>query len=241
MPTIYSVAEPIFRDDLIQIHTELLPIVPPVDSDVPLENLLRGLAETGYVVVPEFLKLTDTRNLIAECVARSKEGDLKPAAIGRGAAKNILPEIRTDNIRWLEPADLSESQSVYWDKMEAVRQTLNRSLFLGLVELEAHLACFAPGGYYKPHLDCHQQTRSRILSAIVYLDEGWVESDGGQLRLYTDSVSGVKGPWIDIFPEPGKLVIFVSAEFWHEVRKSSRFRHSLTGWFRGRELELVNN
>ncbi|MDF1823618.1 MAG: 2OG-Fe(II) oxygenase [Verrucomicrobiales bacterium] len=201
-----------------------------------LENLLRGLAETGYVIIPRFLKLSDTRKLIAECVARVKEGDLRPAAIGRGAGKNILPEIRTDNIHWLESHDLSESQTVYWDKMEDVRTRLNRSLFLGLIELEAHLACFAPGGYYKPHLDCHKKTQSRILSAILYLDEDWVESDGGQLRLYTDNINGVKGPSIDIFPEPGKLVIFVSAEFWHEVRKSSRFRHSLTGWFRGREL-----
>lgn len=208
----------------------------PVDADVLLENLLQGLAETGYVVIPNFLKLSDTRNLIAECVARSKEGDLRPALVGRGPAKNRQPEIRTDRVRWLEPYDLSESQAVYWEKMEDVRKILNRSLFLGLIELEAHLACFAPGGYYKPHLDRHQQTQSRILSAILYLDEGWVESDGGQLRLYTDAVAGVEGPWIDVFPEPGKLVIFVSAEFWHEVRESSRFRHSLTGWFRGREL-----
>ncbi len=200
-----------------------------------VENQLQGLAETGYVIIPNFLGLSETRSLIAECVARSEEGDLRPAAIGRGAGKNIQPEIRTDSIHWLEPNALSESQTLYWDKLEVLREWLNRTLFLGLVELEAHLACFAPGGYYKPHLDCHKQTRSRILSAILYLDEGWVESDGGQLRLYTDTVSGVKGPWIDIFPEPGKLVIFVSAEFWHEVRKSSRFRHSLTGWFRGRD------
>ncbi len=225
-----------FRDDRIDIHIEILPIVPPVDPGALLENLLRGLAETGYVIIPQFLKLPDTRNIIAECIARAKEGDLKPAAIGRGAGKNITPEIRTDNIRWLDPTDLSESQTVYLDQMEDVRMRLNRSLFLGLVELEAHLACFAPGGYYKPHLDCHKGTQSRILSAILYLDEDWAESDGGQLRLYTDPVSGVKGPSIDIFPEPGKLVIFVSADFWHEVRKSSRFRHSLTGWFRDRAL-----
>ncbi|MDF1741142.1 MAG: 2OG-Fe(II) oxygenase [Verrucomicrobiales bacterium] len=198
--------------------------------------MLQGLAETGYVIIPNFLGLSDTRNLIAECVARSEEGDLRPAAIGRGSGKNIQPEIRTDHIHWLEPGNLSESQTLYRDKMEDIRERLNRTLFLGLVELEAHLARFAPGGYYKPHLDCHKQTKSRILSAILYLDEGWIESDGGQLRLYIDTTSGVNGPWIDIFPEPGKLVIFVSAEFWHEVRKSSRFRHSLTGWFRGREL-----
>lgn len=170
-----------------------------------------------------------------ECNARWDEGAFKKAAVGRGKQKQRRAEIRTDSIRWLTPASLSPLQEIYWRQMEALREELNRSLFLGLFELEAHLARFSAGGYYKPHLDQLQKTRSRILSAVTYLDEEWTETDGGALRIYTDRTIGTEGPYRDIFPEPGKLVLFLSADFWHEVRVAGRPRHTITGWFRRRE------
>ena len=60
-------------------------------------------------------------------------------------------------------------------------------------------------------------------------------TDGGQLRLYTDPAKGAAGPFLDVFPQAGTVVIFRSADFWHEVMPSARVRLSLTGWLRGRE------
>ena len=196
-----------------------------------------SLTEFGYAVIPHFISLPLVRELIAASSDRWKEGEFVPAAIGTGETRQIAAAIRTDEIHWLEPGSLSAPQASYWNRMEELRLPLNRALFLGLFELEAHLACFPPCGFYKAHLDCHQGSNARILSTIIYLDEDWSDAEGGQLRLYTDREAGTMGAAIDIFPEPGKLVIFQSAVFWHEVRISSRLRHSMTGWFRGRPQE----
>ncbi|MCB1098220.1 MAG: 2OG-Fe(II) oxygenase [Verrucomicrobiae bacterium] len=195
---------------------------------------MKNLADFGYAIIPGFIELPLVRELVAESRDSRAEGDFVPAAIGMGDQKQVVAQIRTDEIRWLEPQNLSGPQSRYWDQMEVLRVTLNRTLFLGLFELEAHLACFPPGGFYKAHLDCHQNSNARILSTIIYLDEGWATADGGQLRLYIDRETGINGASIDIFPEPGKLVVFLSPVFWHEVRVSTRHRHSMTGWFRRR-------
>lgn len=90
-----------------------------------------------------------------------------------------------------------------------------------------------------PHLDRHREAggSALIVSTVVYLDQDWRPEIGGQLRLYTDPGAGVNGPSIDIYPEPGQLVVFLAAEFWHEVCLSTRQRCSLTGWFRSREIE----
>ncbi len=123
-------------------------------------------------------------------------------------------------------------QARYAETMRELGRFLNRVLFLGVSEFEAHYACFPPGGFYRPHLDRHQGTKTRILSAVLYLDQDWTEADGGQLRIYTDETLGIKGPSIDVFPYPGQLVLFLAASIWHQVQKSERNRHTVTGWFR---------
>ncbi len=204
-------------------------------DEVAFETITESLATAGFAIVPQFFLPDVALLLLEEVQSLWQEGELEKAAIGRGKEKQRVAEVRTDFIHWLEPTQLTVAQTLYWDRMQRLMVELNRSLILGLFELEAHLARFTPGGYYKPHLDQHQKTRARILSAVTYLDAGWEESDGGALRLYTNREAGVEGEFIDVYPEPGKLVLFLSAEFWHEVRLAKRPRHSLTGWFRRRE------
>ncbi len=199
------------------------------------DRLIGDLAVSGYAIVSGFISLELSRALLQESEDHWGNGKFNTSAVGRGIEKQRQIEIRSDDILWLDPLALSDSQKIYWEQMNQFREAINRELFLGIVELEAHLARFAPGGYYKPHLDQHRTSRSRILSTIIYLDENWQESDGGQLRLYTDPEKGVSGPAIDVFPEPGKLVVFLSADYWHEVLVARHARHSLTGWFRSRE------
>ncbi len=199
------------------------------------DSILSDLSTSGFAIAPAFFSTDHARQLVSESETRWKRGHFRAAAVGRGAGLRIHTELRTDEVDWLEPGNLSEAQALYWVEMNALREALNRNLYLGLHELEAHLARYAPGAFYRPHLDRHLSTSARVLSAVTYLDEDWEESQGGQLRLYTDPESGINGPFIDIFPKPGQLVLFVSAEFWHEVCVSTRHRHSLTGWFRERE------
>lgn len=194
-----------------------------------------ALAGPGHAVVPDFLDVNTVAALRGEIEAFRSRGILREAAVGRGGERQVRSEIRGDEVLWLDPHNLTKPQSFYREAMESLRIELNRALFLGLFDLEAHLACYPPGAFYKPHLDCHRGVSARLVSAILYLNEEWSASDGGQLRLYTDRVAGLSGPSLDILPEAGKLVLFLSTDFWHEVLPARRERFSLTGWFRRRD------
>lgn len=79
----------------------------------------------------------------------------------------------------------------------------------------------------------------RYITAILYMNEGWEKGDGGQLRMYLDSV-GVLHPYmvvdrnkyIDINPSNGKLLLFDSRMV-HSVEKvlnEDKTRRALTLW-----------
>ncbi len=210
----------------------------PGEASSDFSALAESLAGHGYAVVADFLDREVGESLVDEATALWSEGEYRRAAIGRGEERRVRSEIRSDHVLWLDQSRLSDCQRRYWERMDSLRLALNRELFLGLFDFEAHLACFPEGSQYRAHLDRHRETEARVLSAIVYLNPGWLPEDGGTLRLYTDRGLGVDGPWIDIVPEFGKLVIFLADVFWHEVLPSARERHSITGWFRRRVEEL---
>ena len=207
----------------------------PEPGSVALAGAAAALADPGFAVVHDFLDVSTVRSLRAETEAFRDGGILREAAVGRGGGKEIRSEIRGDRVLWLDPLALTSAQTCYWNAMESLRSELNRALFLGLFDLEAHLACYPAGAFYKAHLDCHRGVSARLVSAIVYLNDAWTRDDGGLLRLYTDVEAGVRGPALDIVPVAGKLVLFRSADFWHEVLPARRERFSLTGWFRRRD------
>jgi len=213
------------------------PLNEPAPTD--LDKIAAALNDPGYAVVPNFLDENTSLGLLEEIRFSRERGGLREAAVGRGDKKQVDGEIRSDHVLWLDPSDLSPAQSCYWSALESVRTSLNRELFLGLFDLEAHLACYPPGAFYKAHLDCHRGISARTVSVILYLNREWTPKDGGLLRLYTNRETGSSGPFADITPEFGKLVLFLSADFWHEVLPTHRERFSLTGWFRKREASLI--
>ncbi len=157
------------------------------------------------------------------------------AGVGAGHETQVRSEIRSDSIIWLDRSDPTPIVETWLNGMNDLNEHFRRYLFLSVWSYEGHLAHYPGGGFYKAHLDRHSQTQARQLSIITYLNNDWEESDGGQLRLYTDQELGVKGPFIDVLPKAGTVVIFRSGDFWHEVLPSKRDRMSLTGWLRGRD------
>ena len=101
----------------------------------------------------------------------------------------------------------------------------------GLAEYEGHYALYPPGASYARHRDRFRDDDTRVLSCVLYLNEGWRREDGGALRLYVEG-----GRAIDVRPEGGTLVAFLSGRFDHEVLPARRPRLALTGWFRRRPL-----
>jgi len=199
------------------------------DSALPA-HVAAELTRNGYVVVEQFLEVPAIAALASECGNLRARGALEPAAIGRAGGKRLDAAVRGDSTRWFDPAALSAAQEGYWSRMDALRKALNRELLLGLEELEAHFALYPPGAGYARHRDRFCDDDARVLSTVVYLNSGWLEADGGALRLYLPAAAAVAHR--DIFPVAGTLVLFLSADFEHEVLPARRDRLSIAGWIR---------
>jgi len=201
------------------------------------ESLLSGIIETlvrqGYAVIPDFLSTEECRALAAECRDLREQGEFHRAGVGRGEMLDVRPEIRSDEIRWLERDDCGPHQGQYLELMSAYQQRLNRELFLGLVEFECFCAVYPPGSFYQCHLDQFRGVEQRTVTAILYLNDNWQPSDGGQLRIF---LNGQTGETLEVLPEAGTFVTFLSADYWHEVRPAQRDRLSITGWFKTRPI-----
>ncbi|MEE3633296.1 2OG-Fe(II) oxygenase [Pseudomonas sp. AL 58] len=203
-----------------------------ISSDHPLLlRIVDDLASHGWSQQNIFLPETLTRALAAECRKRETEGDLAPAAVGRGASQEVREGIRGDHIQWIEPGE-SEACDQYLGVMDSLREAMNRSLFLGLEDFECHFAFYPPGAFYRQHLDRFRDDDRRMVSAVLYLNEAWLPENGGQLRM---SLKG--GVEHDVQPTGGCLVVFLSGDIPHEVLPATRDRLSLTGWFRRRGNE----
>ena len=204
-----------------------------IPSDDPLLlRIVDDLAVRGWSQQPIFLPQVLTRALAAECRKRAAEGELAPAAVGRGPFSEIREGIRGDHIQWLEPGQV-EACDLYLGLMDSLREAMNRGLYLGLEDFESHFALYPPGAFYLKHVDRFRDDDRRMVSAVIYLNDDWLPEHGGQLRMYlAEDVEH------DVVPIGGCLVVFLSGEVPHEVLPATRDRLSLTGWFRRRGNEL---
>ncbi len=201
------------------------------DRTVDLAPVLDALATDGWCVRPDFLPAPLVEALARECRLRHATGGFHSAGMGSGAAR-VVSESRGDQVLWLEAHDPHPAVADYQGQMEALRLSVNRELFMGLRDLEAHFALYPPGARYLRHLDRFRDDDRRALTAIVYLNDAWEAADGGQLRFWPDAEG--TGPALEFFPLGGTLVTFLSDRFWHEVLPARRERLALTGWFRRR-------
>ena len=187
-----------------------------------------ALADDGWCVLPGLLPLAQTRALADECAAMHDAKRLLPARVGAGRTASSL---RGDSTHWFPTVAMSAPQQAFADRMEALRVALSRELMLGLVDCESHYAVYRPGAGYARHLDCLRDNDARVVSAVFYLNDTWQEADGGALRLYL-----ADGSHRDIYPHAGNLLLFLSAQFEHEVLPATRDRMSVACWMRQRAI-----
>lgn len=190
-----------------------------------IDHILDSLSEKGYCIVPDFLPKTMAEQLF-EHANRIPAQHWNTAAIGRADQQTINTQVRTDRILWLNKDTPIERE--YLNLMDQLRLAINRDLFLGLFDYECHFAHYPKGAFYKKHLDAFKGRSNRRLTTVMYLNENWTDSDGGQLVIYGDRGSVLE----TVKPERGTLVVFLSEKFVHEVQRSYRDRLSMTGWFR---------
>jgi SM-20-related protein len=186
------------------------------------------LAEDGWCVLSGLLTSPEQHALSVECADMNKHGQFKPAATGN---THLAGNLRGDSTHWFDPHAPSAAQRVFGDRTDALRISLNRSLLLGLVDSEAHYAIYPIGSGYSRHRDRLRDTDARVVSAVYYLNENWLDADGGELRLHLDH-----GRTHDISPQAGTLVLFLSADIEHEVLPARRTRMSIACWMRQRTI-----
>jgi SM-20-related protein len=189
-----------------------------------------GLREHGYAVVQDLFAPVLVARLADTARAAAAGGALRPAAVGSGAGSRLLPSLRGDAIAWLERSAPAAAADGFLDACERLRRHLNRNLLLGLASMEAHFALYPPGASYGRHRDRFLDDDSRVVSLVCYLDRAWGCDDGGELRLYTGDGH------VDVIPQAGTSVLFLSGTFEHEVLPARRARHSIACWFRQRSI-----
>lgn len=199
-----------------------------------IENLVRQLEERGWAQCEGFLKTAAIRELATACKNGIAANRFHKAAIGHGKTRRTREDVRGDLVCWLDEDDGLPAWQGYLERLEKLRDAVNRAFFLGLHDFEGHLAVYPPGSFYQRHLDQFADAPERRLTAVFYLNETWMKEDGGQLRLYLED-----GGSLDIYPEAGRFVTFFSERFEHEVLPARRERRALTGWFRRRHLQPV--
>jgi SM-20-related protein len=187
-----------------------------------------ALASRGWAVMPACLDPGLVAALQRE-VEDSGLGGMSRAGVGRGRQRQVADAVRGDWIRWLDGS--TTAQRGLLERLEAIRIEVNRALMLGLFEVEAHFAMYPPGTGYERHLDAFQHDNPRRLSAVLYLNQNWRPSDGGELALY-DAAGNVLER---ILPEAGTLVLFLSQTVPHAVLPTRRWRASIAAWFRVRQ------
>lgn len=200
------------------------------------ENLLDEIDQHGFVVIDNFLPAPTIQALSAQAKALQQSGSLRQAGVGKAAPNQITGKVRNDSIYWLDTIGQSAEQATYLKRMMELQESLNRYFFLGLFEFETHFAIYPPGGVYHKHLDQFKGQQERQVSAILYLNEAWQAKDGGELRLYLGRTADQS--FMDIAPLSGRMILFLSGKFFHEVLPATRERISLTGWFRTRGKDL---
>lgn len=198
------------------------------------DYIAQTLKESGYVILPSPL----SRSLLEGLYHHFRSLDdaaFKQGGIGRKEDYQVNSEVRRDEIHWLSPEH--PSTQAYLDWMEQLRLALNRSLFLALFQYECHYAYYPIGGFYRKHWDAFKGGMNRMVSTVLYLNPDWQPGDGGELYLYSDRDENERLEVI--IPDYGKLVIFLSEDFPHEVKPVCQPRYSIAGWFRVRPLQVV--
>jgi SM-20-related protein len=194
------------------------------------DELAVAIETKGWGYSDNILTLRCAEDLRKNLIAFSKDSKLRPAEIGRGVHQHRRESIRGDWILWLESQGRNEAEKLFLREMDRLREYFAARFFLPIKTFESHYAIYSKGTQYERHLDQHDKQNARKLSCVFYLNPSWKESDGGQLRIYSE-----KDPTqvdAEVAPIQGRLVVFLSNNIWHEVLPSNTERLSVSGWFR---------
>lgn len=188
-----------------------------------------ALCDTGFHIIDQFLDERHYQNL--RMLIRTHQNQFKHANIGHALKASNDKRIRNDQILWLDEQTDNESIKTYFNEISKLSKTLNQSLFLGLVDFEAHFSIYEPGSFYKKHVDQFSTAKERRISCVYYLNEEWPSNFGGELILYDQQGIPLPG----ILPRGNRFICF-NSDITHEVQITHQTRYSIAGWLKVRAI-----
>ncbi len=195
-------------------------------QETPFDVLIDTYLGSDIGIDFGFLDETLTSGLYDNIIKIKKNELLIPAGIGNGDERDQEQKMRSDTIYWLDKSHGNVYEQEFLQLVEDFIAHLNMTCYTGINEYEFHYAVYEQGSFYKRHKDQFKNNNSRKYSLISYLNQDWLEQDGGQLLIYqNDTVQ-------KILPLAQTGVFFKSDEMEHEVTKSNRCRLSISGWLK---------
>lgn len=220
---------------------------------------IQELRENGLAVIEKFLPESIANQVLTMSQIFNATGKLRSAEMNRGDTKWKAQNIRGDRIVWITSMEKSEVPPIFLQFFDSIRE-LRRRLQKDLPELSlgnkiSIQLAFYPGGTgarYARHCDTFKENESRPhnakscrkITALFYLNKGWVEANGGLLRAYMNSMNAADDEETKVLPGTGELVrdvsplfnrllLFNSETIEHEVLPCNTERYALTAWMYG--------
>ncbi|KTD39187.1 2OG-Fe(II) oxygenase [Legionella nautarum] len=192
------------------------------------------ICEKGFHIIDNFLEPQDFALLSAKAELMHSQGQFKGAKIGHRIAATHNADIRRDEICWLDDDSSDRAINAYFNKIRAIADRLNQTLFLGLVDFETHFAIYQPGSFYKKHVDQFISTQARRISCVYYLNESWQEAYAGQLKLFDKNDQLLA----NVLPRGNRFICF-NSDLPHEVCETKHPRYSIAGWMKTRSMSVI--
>ena len=181
---------------------------------------------TGKVGISDLFLTGQLASLLQQHIHRlSEDGQMVNAGVGNNTP-DMDKKIRGDKIHWLDKKNKHDDELGFLEHVEHFIEYLNKTCYTGINAYEFHYALYEEGSFYRRHKDQFRNDSNRKYSMISYLNDDWLEADGGQLWVHQD------GETQKILPTNRKAVFFQSNELEHEVTTANRSRMSVTGWLK---------
>ena len=190
------------------------------------DTLIESFIEDRVGIAEGFLSDRLALQLKENLIKLFAEKQLQSAGTGNDTHVAHDKLFRSDIIYWLDRNHENVHENSFFDLMDSFVSYLNETCFTGINSYEFHYTLYEPGSFYKKHIDQFRNNDSRQYSMIMYLNEDWVDGDGGELSIHHEH--GVQ----DISPLNGRSIFFKSNELAHEVLLTHKSRMSITGWLK---------
>ena len=189
-------------------------------------TLIDSFIENKIGIAENFLSPALASHLKENLLTLFSDKQLRAAGIGNDTLAVQNKSVRSDIIYWLDRKHNNQYENEFFDLMDSFVSHLNSTCYTGITGYEFHYTLYETGSFYKKHIDQFRNNESRQFSMIMYLNENWKESDGGELCIHDgDRLQNIS-------PVNGKSVFFKSSELEHEVLLTNKPRMSITGWLK---------